>query len=383
MKYQHYDKLEKYVEDGLLEVNKHPTEDLYIYNYSRKTQYESLWDDVTIQCRGLVLDGKGEIIAKAFDKFFNIEEEKDLSWECEHVWVQEKMDGSLGILFHYNDNWHMATRGSFTSDQAIKGMEILKKKYDLKRFMPEAVYICEIIYPENRIVVDYAGEEKIVFLSVSSNDTELNWNTAVLVFSGSGIEYEDIVMSNLVFDADATMADHLKAKNEENREGYVLRFWPSNKRVKIKFTEYVRLHKILTGISNIDIWEHLKAERDVNELLENVPDEFDKWVKSTVSDLRYACYQYREYCGKLHDYFRYGKYGDREPEPTKKEYAEHLITCNVHPKVRPICFAMWDGKNKKVDDIIWKLVKPKHQKPFWNQKETEINNQTKFSKFNG
>jgi hypothetical protein len=383
MKYQYYDKLEKYVEDGLVEVNKHPTEDLYIYNYSRKTQYESLWDNVTVQCRGLVLDGKGEIVAKSFDKFFNIEEEQNLDWkDCEHVWVQEKMDGSLGILFYYNNNWHLATRGSFASEQAIKGMEILKKKYDLKRFMPEAVYICEIIYPENRIVVDYAGEEKVVFLSVTSNDTELNWNTSMLVFNGSGIKHEDIVLSNLVFDADVTMAEHLKAKNEENREGYVLRFWPSNKRVKIKFEEYVRLHRILTGFSNIDIWEYLKDGKDVNELLENVPDEFDKWVKNTVSDLQYACYQYREYCGKVHDYFRYGKYGDRKPEPTKKEYAEHLIACNVHPKVRPICFAMWDGKNKKVDNIIWKLVRPKYEKPFWNQKETEINNQTKFSKFN-
>ena len=77
------DKLEKYVADGLVEVNKHPTEDLYIYNYSRKTQYESLWDDVTIQCRGLVLDGTGEIIAKSFDKFFNIEEEKEIIQESE------------------------------------------------------------------------------------------------------------------------------------------------------------------------------------------------------------------------------------------------------------------------------------------------------------
>jgi len=146
MKYTHYDKLEKYVTDGLIDVNKHPSEDLYIYNYTRKTQYESLWDEVTLQCRGLVLDGTGEIVAKALDKFFNIEEEPNLSWECEHVWVQEKMDGSLGILFHYNGNWHLATRGSFTSDQAKKGMEILTKKYDLKRFMPEAVYVCEIIY---------------------------------------------------------------------------------------------------------------------------------------------------------------------------------------------------------------------------------------------
>jgi hypothetical protein len=33
-------------------------------------------------------------------------------------------------------------------------------------------------------------------------------------------------------------------------------------------------------------------------------------------------------------------------------------------------FAMWDHNNEKVDEIIWKLVKPKYLKPFW-QKEVE------------
>jgi len=289
---------------------------------------------------------------------------------------------SLGILFNYNDAWHLATKGSFASEQAIKGMEILTKKYDLKRFMPEAVYICEIIYAENRVVVDYGGEEKIVFLSVTSNDTELNLNTSMLVFNGSGIEHEDIVLSNLVFDADATMAEHLKARNEENREGYVLRFWPSNKRVKIKFDEYVRLHRILAGFSNIDIWEHLRDGKDINELLENVPDEFDKWVKKIVSELHYGRYQYSEYCGKVHDYFRFGKYGDVDPMPTRKEYAEH-IEKHVNKALHGIMWAMWDGDHAKQDKVIWRKLKPKHQKPFWNQKESEINNQTKFSKFNG
>jgi hypothetical protein len=31
---------------------------------------------------------------------------------------------------------------------------------------------------------------------------------------------------------------------------------------------------------------------------------------------------------------------------------------------------MWDGNNEKVDDIIWKLMKPKYSKPFW-QKDIE------------
>ncbi len=46
--------LEKYYEDGLLHRQVHPTLDLTIWNYSPKVQYEKLWDEVTIQCRGLV-----------------------------------------------------------------------------------------------------------------------------------------------------------------------------------------------------------------------------------------------------------------------------------------------------------------------------------------
>jgi RNA ligase len=367
MKYKNFDKLEKYVTDGLIEVNKHPDLPLYIYNYSRKVQYEQLWDEVTLECRGLVLDESGEVIAKSLDKFFNFEEVKELDWSCEHVWIQEKMDGSMGILFNYAGDWHMATRGSFTSEQAKKGMEILKRKYDLKNFMPEAVYICEIIYPENRIVVDYGGEEKIVFLSATSNDVELAWTTAQTIFHFSGIQKEDLVMTNMVYDADETMLKHLKEHESENREGYVLRFWPSNKRVKIKFEEYVRLHRLLTNFSNVDIWKHLREGGDINEFLDRVPDEFDKWVKDAVKDLQYHKYQIEEYAGKIHDYFRYGKYNDKEVEPTKKEFALHLAGCDINPKVKGICFLIWDGKER--DKAVWDLVRPKYSKPFWNKED--------------
>ena len=65
----------------------------------------------------------------------------------------------------------MATRWSFTSEQAIRGMEILKRNYPVfdKVWMKEYAYLVEIIYPENRIVVDY-GKEKITLLSVVLNE---------------------------------------------------------------------------------------------------------------------------------------------------------------------------------------------------------------------
>lgn len=219
----------------------------------------------------------------------------------------------------------------------------------------------------NRVVVDYMGEEKIVFLSTSINGEEQHWTTSLSIFNASGIKKEDIVKTEQHFAFGSDLYKSLKDKNIKNEEGFVLRFHPGNFRMKIKFEEYVRLHRLFTSFSNVDIWEYLKDKKDINHLLERVPDEFDKWVKETISNLRYHKYAIEERAGKTHDYFRYGKYGDRETEPTKKEFAEHLEFCKVEPSIRSICFAIWDGK--AYDHIIWKIVKPKYQKPFWNKKE--------------
>jgi RNA ligase len=142
--------LNQYVKDGWVERNDHPSLPISIYNYSRKTQYEGKWDDITLKTRGLVLDNEGNVVAKSFDKFFNYEELVGSKFKPSQIpnepfEVFEKMDGSLGILFNYGGEWILATKGSFTSEQAIKGMELLKK-YKYERLIPGYTYLFEIIY---------------------------------------------------------------------------------------------------------------------------------------------------------------------------------------------------------------------------------------------
>jgi RNA ligase len=137
------EKLNKYYEDGLLYKQVHPTLPLTIWNYTEKVQYENLWDEVTLMCRGLVTDNEGNIVATPFQKFFNIEEGK--FEPTENFEVYEKMDGSLGIVFWYEGQWVVATRGSFTSDQAIKAKELLKK-YNTDIMFRHLTYCFEIIY---------------------------------------------------------------------------------------------------------------------------------------------------------------------------------------------------------------------------------------------
>jgi hypothetical protein len=343
--------LNDYIDRGLIIKQVHPTLPLSIYNYSRTCQYDRLWDDVTLNCRGLVLDDEGNVIAKPFSKFFNMEELSDSEIPKESFEVFEKMDGSLGIFFYYSNEWYMATRGSFISEQAIKGMEIAKRNGLDKKCVPGFTYLFEIIYPENRIVVDYGKDERLVLLSIVNPE-------------GNEIPYEEIQMDgwDIVNRYDG-VSDYTKLKGmiSNDAEGYIIRF-KNGMRMKIKGDEYIRLHRILTNFSTTDIWELLMSKGDMDEFLERVPDEFDKWVKSTISELRYAFFQISERAGKIHDYFRYGKYNDKESEPTKKEFALHLEKSNVEPPIRSVLFAMWDSK--PYDHIIWKMIKPKWSKPF-------------------
>ena len=348
--------LDKYYEEGLVYKQVHPTLPLTIWNYTETVQYESKWDDITLQTRGIVTDDEGNVIARPYRKFFNLEEDKHTP--TPNFDVYDKMDGSLGILFNYKGEWILATRGSFTSDQAVKGFEMLQK-YEYQKLHKDYTYLFEIIYNENRIVVKYPYED-LVLLGMINTETGYEVD---LYSEGVDVRLKNLI-NNLGFKVVKKydgIKDYstLKGIIKEDEEGFVVRF-SNGDRMKIKGKEYLRLHKIMTNVSTTAIWEMLSEGKDVLGLLKDVPDEFYNKIKMYVQDLRYNHYRYGEYAGKIHDYFRYGKYGDRDPEPSKKDFALHLEKSEVHPKVRAICFAIWDGKD--YDKIIWKLLKPEFRK---------------------
>jgi len=389
--------LERYHKDGLLHKQTHPTLDLTIWNYSPKVQYERLWDDITLQCRGLVTNSKGVVVARPFKKFFNYEEYKPEDIPNENYVVYEKMDGSLGILFYYeyelseekryniwfNNNyetgmerffdpnnlpdydnsyyeptpktkgeWVFATRGSFTSEQSIKGKQILDLKYDYSSLRKDNTYLFEIIYPENRIVVDYKGEEKLVVLGVIHTETGNEVPDSSLFFMQEG-GWELVT----VYKTWGETYDLLKEEISKDKEGYVIRF-NNGFRMKIKGEEYVRLHRILTNISNRDIWEYLKDNKPLDDLLEKVPDEFNDWVKSEVANFK-EMYMITLTMAEL-TFIKFIK-----PEMSRKEAAEIIKTKDKG--IQPILFKKLD--NKDYSDLIWKKLYPSYSKPFKKNNE--------------
>ena len=146
------EKLRKLESEGLITLRPHNDLLLLIANYTPDVQYDRLWDEHPLlkQCRGLIVDEDGAVIARPFPKFFNYEEHLEFD-DLEDIpnepfEVYEKMDGSLGIVFHYRGKWRVATRGSFHSDQADYAMENLLPKYDISNLDKSKTYLFEIIY---------------------------------------------------------------------------------------------------------------------------------------------------------------------------------------------------------------------------------------------
>lgn len=295
--------LDRRIADGYVRSAIHPTSDRRIYNYTEKAQYEQVWDRVTTNCRGLIANSAGAIVARPFPKFFSVGDPNcpQVDLDARAV-VTEKMDGSLGVLY-FDDRlsrYAVASRGSFTSDQAVHATRTLGR-YGWEPTRPYVTVLFEIIYPGNRIVVDYEDLDDLVLLDAYETDTgrqvDVGW-------PGPTVETHEF----------GTLAEALAQADRPNREGFVVWFPDTGTRVKVKHQEYLRLHKIVFGLTAVKLWEiaavlDLRDARQANtarkiggllhidandvqaildayphtptwreDLLDNVPDEFHRWV---------------------------------------------------------------------------------------------------------
>lgn len=337
------DLLNKYHKQKLLKKRQHDVYDLIIWNYSEQVQYNRLWDDILLQCRGLVTDLSGNIIARPFQKFFNIEE--NMHKPTEQFEIYEKMDGSLGILFHYNNKWIISSRGSFTSEQAIEAQKILDEKYQNyhEKLNSNYTYLFEIIFPENKIIVDYFGKRELIFL------TAIETHTGVEKFHESVTSiYECNFPIVKIYKTDEI--SQLKKLNIPNQEGYVVRF-DNGERIKIKFEDYLKLHKAFTKLTNGSIFKWFSENGDINSIIEHIPDEFMKDVELIWNDFQ------KEYDDILYDVKTEFTNLMIYIPLTKKEFA---IACSKH-KYKNILLRLYDNKGEedaRIRSLILNQFKP-------------------------
>lgn len=337
--------------EKLITVRAHPEIDLYIANYTPQVQFDKLWGRSPLLplCRGLIFaGGSGIIKARPFEKFFNYGEYDGPLPEGPYE-VTEKMDGSLGILYWVHGDPRIATRGSFESEQAVEGTRILREKYGLIAetvWQPVRTYLFEIIYPENRIVVNYGDRRDLVLLGVVDNETGLT------------IPWTEEAREQCVFPLprqyDAPL-EVLKRMDVDNFEGFVVHWPKENFRLKVKLDEYLRLHKILTGVSARTIWQALKNGDNIDAWIENVPDEFADFIERTVKALNEEFYRKSSAAQRVYDGIMERFEGFAYPD--RKQFAMEATKYAC----RDILFLMFD--ERPWADRIWTRIYPPADTP--------------------
>jgi RNA ligase len=340
----------KDVLDGFLTVREHPKGGLHIINYTLKTQFERAWNDLRIMCRGLIVDSLGNVVARPFPKFFNHFEEES-HFPDEPYEVLEKMDGSLGILYFHNGTPAIATRGSFDSEQAIHATKILRRKMAATGFRPESgfTYLFEIIYPENRIVVDYGDTDELILLAILNTETGRDISRDSAVYKEVTEHFRETVRIRC-----GSLESLINMDGGDNREGFVVRFLHSDYRVKIKFQKYFDKHRVYAHLSAKMILDELKEHDNVNRLLESAPDEFHPWIKMVVKSYRGEHFLINEKCRDIALLIR-------DNTKIRKAQAEQVF--DLCPEYSGILFKMLDWKFDEASRMVWNFVPALDLKP--------------------
>lgn len=343
--------LKDYDQRRLVYSQRHPTLPLSIWNYTPECQYTGVWDDVTVQCRGLVVHDDGHIVSRGFNKFWSIEEGRHEATSDFEVF--EKLDGFYVGCFWYEGEMIVNSRGSFTSKYAIEAKRILNEKYpefitnafNAASAYPKITYCFELIGFE-QIVVSYPAPDLVCTGCFMYSEKYKEWRDAFATSPNK------IGFPNTVKKYDALDYTNIKQLNWQNSEGFVVRF-SNGQRCKIKFEDYIKLHRAMTNLSTTAIWEALRDGKPVSSILSDVPDEFYDKVRECENNFN-AKFTEIEQLSKL-----YFQYFFPLLSISRKIFAERINAWLI-PPYKYIVLAMIDGVD--YDVLIWNFIKPQFEK---------------------
>lgn len=307
------------------------------------------------ECRGLLFDRAGNVMARRLHKFFNVNERPEthisnVDLSQPHV-ILEKLDGSMVTPIQVDSHIRWATKMGIT-DVSMGAEVFVSQNMHYQEFADyvmdqDATPIFEWCSRANRIVVDYP-KDRLVLLAIRDNT------------SGSYKSYDE--MTSLArkynievvktYPGSAASMQHLldETRASEGIEGYIIRF-DDGHMVKIKGEWYLRIHKARDTLSQ---------EKNLIELIVN--DKIDDIKPFMLESDRAKLFQFEKvFWDGINDSIEsYTKYFNLVVNSglDRKAYAQNWMPTIVKqdPFAAPIVFGCFDGKDvrEQILDIIRK-----------------------------
>lgn len=216
-------------------------------------QIETPMNDVTIWCRGAIIDEQTmKFVALPYCRFFNAEETKAAVIDWSTAKCFNKVDGSLVYLYYYNNEWHVSTSGIPDASGTLPFGDLTFKDLfwkvwnELGYKLPEETnhtFIFELMTPYNKVVVPMY-KNQILMHGVRNIDTLQEFDHEPFAKKYGWEVVDSYNMNNL---EDILAAS--KVINPMEQEGYVIRDSTNFNRIKVKSPQYVALSHIKDTMS--------------------------------------------------------------------------------------------------------------------------------------
>lgn len=235
------------------------------------------------ECRSVVINiRKDELVLVPFRKFRNLNESEETSYENIAARIREascvefsnKLDGSMQSARFYNGQVVMAGSQSLNAENSWRladGYRMLDEKEGYKKMLMDhqnQTFIFEYISQKDAHVVKYEIEG--LFL-IGIRDVETGREASYSEVLHYAAEYD--IPATEVFDKTLDQViGELDLKRSSEAEGFVLNI--DGFKVKIKYNDYVYMHKVLSELSSINLIIQNIAEERFDDFIAKIPNAY-------------------------------------------------------------------------------------------------------------
>jgi len=209
------------------------------------------------ECRSLILElGTWNVVSRSFFKFFNDGQAEATAIDWSTARVQEKLDGSLIMLYHWQGAWRFASRSVADASGTVNDSKTTFRHLALKTLAdmgltlealtadasPSHCFSFELTTPENRVIVEQK-HRRLTLIGAWDRDTleEMGSSTVRL----PGVDW--VRQFDLQVDDAAALREMASAFDPTEMEGYVV-VDAAFERIKIKNPLYVAASSYMGGL---------------------------------------------------------------------------------------------------------------------------------------
>lgn len=276
------------------------------FNFTNSAFYEKVWDEQTTKARGLYINiPKQKVIARAYDKFFNINEHNETKLDMLQyklsfpVNVYVKENGFLGIV-SYNeesDALFITTKSNPEGDYAMWFRAMLEENIsaesldEMKKFARDNnvsfVFECVDMQHDPHII-DY-HTNRLYLLDVVYNEIEFkkySFDKLCIIADKFGLSHKEMAFKidswQEFFDwyYDVIQSGYLY--NGRNIEGFVIED-SNGYMIKLKLA-YYNFWKYMRAISNESIRKGYIDSRKTSSLTTPLANQYYGWVRTLHTD---------------------------------------------------------------------------------------------------